>query len=488
MALRLACEASDVFAAVGAQSASLELETCAPRRPVSAMQIHGTADTNVPIAGGKGSGVANFSFSPPRKAAQTLASFQRTFRHSAQATAVVQDGIFTEANQAALAMLGYTDGTTFVGLRPDEISPQIQPDGTPSREKAALMIAEALETGNLKFDWEHLRADGTPVLIEVLLTAVADGDRIDLLTIWNDVTVKRQAEAALAAHQRTLEEQVTQRTADLSKLNEELQAILATADSGIALVRDQIVQACNPSLAQILLLPHDQLIGKSTRAFFLSDEAWTAEIDEANAVIANGRTYTSKRELARGDGSTVWVTLRATAIDPANLDRGSVWVLDDITNERAAAQQLAAARDFAEQAARLKSEFLAHMSHELRSPLNAILGFTELLLGSPLTPHQVDHLRKVQSAGRHLLMIINDVLDLSKVEAGKLRIEQTEFPLSQVLKSAVDTVAAAAADKDLELIVEVDPGLPPDFIGDPLRITQILMNYLTNALKFTRQR
>lgn len=421
-----------------------------------------------------------------RRLALSEERFRRTFRHSAQATAIIQDGYFTEANAAALRMLGYGDGETFVGLRPDQISPEFQPDGQRSRDKAALLIAEALEGGNIKFDWEHLRTDGSTALIEVMLTAVADGDRIDVFTLWNDVTVKRQAEAALSAYQRTLEEQVAQRTEDLSKLYEELQAILATADSGICLVRDRVIQTCNPSMAQLLLRPQEQLVGASTRVLFKSDEDWTEGVAEAYALIASGRTFTATRELTRGDGTTVWVSLRATAIDPADPARGTVWVMQDISNERAAAQNLAAARDLAEQAARLKSEFLAHMSHELRSPLNAILGFTELLLGTPLSPHQIDHIRKVQAAGRHLLMIINDVLDLSKVEAGKLRIERTEFLLSQSLKSAVDTVAAAAADKDLELIVDVDPAVPPRLVGDPLRITQILMNYLTNALKFTQ--
>lgn len=413
--------------------------------------------------------------------------FRRTFQHSAQATCVIQDGVFTEANTAALTLLGYPDWPGFVGLPPAQISPEFQPDGQRSTEKAALKIAEALEHGSAKFDWEHLRADGTPVLVEVLLTAVADGDRIDVFTLWNDITIKRQAEAALAEYHRTLEEQVAARTAELTALNAELAAILATADSGIALVRNRTIVSANPSLSRILLWPEAQLTGLSTRALFRSDEEWNDGVAEAYALIGAGQTYAIQRELLRGDGTTFWADIRARAIDPADPARGVVWVLNDISFERDATRKLAEARDIAEQAARLKSEFLSHMSHELRSPLNAILGFTELLLATPLTTHQTDHLRKVQSAGRHLLMIVNDVLDLSKVEAGKLRIEQTEFTLASVVKAAIDTVATTAAEKDLELIVEIDPKLPARLTGDPLRITQILMNYLSNALKFTHR-
>jgi two-component system sensor histidine kinase/response regulator len=419
--------------------------------------------------------------------AQSEERFRHTFQHSAQATCVIQDGIFAEANTAALTLLGYSDWPGFVGLPPAQISPEFQPDGQRSTEKAALKIAEALDHGSAKFDWEHLRADGTPVLVEVLLTAVADGDRIDVFTLWNDITIKRQAEAALAEYQRTLEDQVAARTAELTALNAELAAILATADSGIALVRNRTIVSANPSLSRILLWPEAQLTGLSTRALFRSDEEWNDGVADAYAMIGAGHTYAIQREILRGDGTTFWADIRARAINPADPARGIVWVIDDISFDRDATRKLAEARDIAEQAARLKSEFLAHMSHELRSPLNAILGFTELLLATPLTTHQNDHLRKVQSAGRHLLSIVNDVLDLSKVEAGKLRIEQTEFTLASVVKSAIDTVAATAAAKDLELIVEIDPKLPARLTGDPLRITQILMNYLSNALKFTHQ-
>lgn len=413
--------------------------------------------------------------------------FRRTFQHSAQATAVIQNGVFTEANPAALSMLGYDGLPGFTGLRPDEISPEFQPDGMRSSEKAALKIAEALEQGGAKFDWEHLRADGTPVLIEVLLTAVVDGDRIDVFTLWNDITVKRQAEAALAEYQRTLERQVALRTEELSRLNGELAAILTTADSGIALVRDRVILSANPSLARMLMWPQDQVQGMSTRVFFRSDEDWDRDIESTYSLIASGQTFSTERELVRGDGSTLWASLRATAIDPSDMSLGTVWVMHDITNERAAARKLSEARDIAEQAARLKSDFLARMSHELRSPLNAIIGFSELLQDTALDRHQKDHLDKVQAAARHLVMIINDVLDLSKVEAGKLRIETVPFYLVTAVKPAIDAVAPAAAEKGVELVVYVDPAVPQPLMGDPLRLTQILMNYLSNALKFTEK-
>jgi two-component system sensor histidine kinase/response regulator len=418
--------------------------------------------------------------------AQSEERFRRTFHHSAQATAVIRKGRFDEANAAALALLGYPEGSTFVGLTPEDISPERQPDGELSVEKAARLTRAVLQNGSLKFDWEHLRADGTPILFEVLLSAVSDGDQIEIYTLWNDITVKRRAEAALAAHQRTLEAQVALRTEELSRLNEELVTLFATAASGIALLHDGLIRSCNPSLSQLLLTPQEQLIGSPLAPIFRDEAEWTDFRDQAHAEMERGSIFSINSEIRRGDGSTLWVAIRANAIDPRNPGAGAVLVIDDISNAYLASRQLAAARDMAEQAAQLKSEFLAHMSHELRSPINAVLGFAELLMGTPLVDHQRDYLRKVQASGRHLLMIVNDVLDLSKVEAGKLHIEQTEFRLGAVVKAAIDTIAAACAEKGIELIVQTDPALPRQFIGDPLRITQILMNLLTNALKFTK--
>ena len=365
------------------------------------------------------------------------------------------------------------------------ISPKRQPDGEPSATKIDRISQQLRENGSVKFDWEYLRHDGTPILVEVMLSAMGTGEDVEIFALWHDITVKRQAEAALAAHQRTLEAQVARRTDELSRLNEELGTLLATAASGIALLQGDAIRTCNPSLSKLLLIPQDQLIGTSPALLFASEAEWRDLFDRATAEMARGGIFSANTEIRRGDGTTLWVTIRANAIHSERPDRGVVLVIDDITHEYIITRQLAAARDMAEQAARLKSDFLAHISHELRTPINAVLGFAELLLGTPMADHQRDYVRKVQASGRHLLMIINDVLDLSKVEAGKLNIEQTEFRLPAVLRAAVDTIAAAAADKGIELVVLTDPALPARFIGDPLRITQILMNLLTNALKFT---
>ncbi len=193
--------------------------------------------------------------------------------------------------------------------------------------------------------------------------------------------------------------------------------------------------------------------------------------------------------MRRGDGSWAWIRSigKLIGLDDDGRPLRLLGVHIDTTDSHEASAELANAKDAAIRANQAKSDFLATMSHEIRTPMNAIIGLAHLMTRTALSAKQQDFLRKIQGASQSLLAIINDILDFSKIEAGKLGIENIEFNLDEVVRSTVSLIAPKLNEKGLELLVERAPEVPADVVGDPLRISQVLMNLLSNAAKFTAE-
>ena len=164
---------------------------------------------------------------------------------------------------------------------------------------------------------------------------------------------------------------------------------------------------------------------------------------------------------------------------------GAIETLQDITERKLAEIALTEAKQVAESAANTKAEFLANMSHEIRTPMNAVIGLAHLLLKSELSAKQRDFVARIHNAGQMLLGLINDILDFSKIEAGRMQLEATEFVLDEVLDNVASVLLHRAQEKGLALQYLVEPEVPPRLVGDPLRLAQILINLIGNALKFT---
>jgi two-component system, sensor histidine kinase and response regulator len=318
------------------------------------------------------------------------------------------------------------------------------------------------------FNWRRLLQVGWPYLLGLL-------GLITFVLLWN-----RRLSVQIIERQRAEAEAQRQRSTLLALINAIPDPIWFKDAEGRYL---GINQAC----AELFGRTREEVQGKRDEDLLHPD--WAAIRTEHDLTALNWTgPYESEGWALYPDGRrVVFDTLRSTFYDDRGLLLGLVGVSRDITVRKQTEAELAKAKELAEEAARLKSDFLANMSHEIRTPMNAIIGMSHLALKTDLNPRQRDYLGKIQQAGQHLLGIINDILDFSKIEAGKLSIEHIDFDLQQVLENLASLIGDKVASKGLELVFNLDPELPKQLIGDPLRLGQILINYSNNAVKFTEQ-
>ena len=306
-----------------------------------------------------------------------------------------------------------------------------------------------------------------------------------ILAFRTAIIERRRAIDELGRHRQHLAELVETRTAELSLALNEQQTLFDAASAGIVLAKNRIIVRSNRHMDEMFGYAPGEQIGKPTRIWFPDDESYARTGQEILAQAALGETFVREQRVVRKDGSRFWAELSVRAIDPAAPEKGIVGIFEDITLRRAAAEEMVHARSLAEDAAQSKADFLANMSHEIRTPINAIIGMSHLALKTPLAPNQADYIRKIQGASQHLLGIINDILDISKLEAGKLLIEHIGFELNRVLDNVAALVAEKTASKNLELVIDIGSEVPRHLIGDPLRLSQVLINFIGNAVKFT---
>ncbi|MDR6918889.1 PAS domain S-box-containing protein [Pseudomonas sp. 3296] len=300
----------------------------------------------------------------------------------------------------------------------------------------------------------------------------------------------RQGQGRLCVAIRDL----TQSQADESRLreiHEQQEAIVTAAPYGIAMVRGMLIVQANSRMDELFGYQSGEQLQRSPLIWMghvMSADMLSVFQTGARETLDRGEIFQQQMQLCRKDGSIFWASVSARAVAPGYLSaRGSIWIIEDVTAQYVAADEMRKARQLAEDSARIKTEFLANMSHEIRTPMNAIIGMTFLTLRTELNARQRDYLNKVQSSSRHLLGVLDDILDFSKIDAGKLELEVRDFSLTQMLEDVLDQVRPVVATKRLDLQLSVDADVPERLSGDSLRLRQILLNFLTNAVKFTGQ-
>ncbi|MEZ4849879.1 MAG: response regulator [Bacteroidia bacterium] len=247
------------------------------------------------------------------------------------------------------------------------------------------------------------------------------------------------------------------------------------------------ILTCSSQILKILEKEPKETISLENYLLSIPKEDQKLVVQEIQQVLSSGGSFEVDHRIAFEDHREKFVNFRGKAIlDQSGNPRGLVGTIQDIT-ERKEIETLKQEKELVLKASRLRQEFLAKTSHEVRTPLNPILLLTNLLLESELTDYQREQLSVIKEAGETLLAVVNDILDISKIEAGKIDFVTSSFSINQVFAHIEDMMAQNAKEKNLKLIMSIDPLIPPKITGDHVRLNQILLNLVGNAIKFTRE-
>ncbi|MGV8985336.1 MAG: PAS domain S-box protein [Cypionkella sp.] len=414
-------------------------------------------------------------------------ALQRAIFNSANFSSIATDakGVIQIFNVGAERMLGYTAADVINKITPADISdPQelivrakslsaeLATAITPGFEALVFKASRGIED---IYELTYIRKDGSRLPAVVSVTALRDAQNVIIgyLLIGTDNTARKVVEEEQKkSDQRLRDQQFYTR----SLIESNIDAIMTTDPAGI-------ITDVNKQMEALTGSTRDELIGAPFKNCFTDPDRAEAGIK----LVLSEKSVTDYELTARArDGKETVVSYNATTFYDRNRTLQGVFAAArDVTERKRVELELNEARAVAESASQTKSDFLASMSHEIRTPMNAIMGIADLLAQTDLSAQQDKYVQIFRRAGDNLLNLINDILDLSKVEASQLELEQTNFVLSDQMDVVMEMVGARAKEKGLALSCEIESDVPNNVVGDPTRLRQVLMNLLGNAIKFT---
>ncbi|MDP3736023.1 MAG: PAS domain S-box protein, partial [Hyphomonadaceae bacterium] len=414
-------------------------------------------------------------------------ALQSAIFNSANFSSIATDanGVIQSFKVGAERMLGYPAAEVMNKITPadisdpqeliaraKELSVELVTSITPGFEALVFKASRGIED---IYELTYIRKDGSRFPAVVSVTALRDAQDIIIgyLLIGTDNTARKLVEA----EQKKLDQRLRdQQFYTRSLIESNIDAIITTDPSGI-------ITDVNKQMEALTDCTRDELIGAPFKKFFTDPERAEAAI---KLVLGEKKIADFELTARARDGKQTVVSYNAnTFYDRDRTLQGVFAAARDVTERKRVEIELKQAKAVAESASRTKSDFLASMSHEIRTPMNAIMGIADLLAKTELSREQHKYVQIFRRAGDNLLNLINDILDLSKVEASQLELERTGFSLIEHLEIVTEMVAARAREKGLTLVCEIAPNVPTDLVGDPTRLRQVLLNLLGNAIKFT---
>ncbi len=405
---------------------------------------------------------------------QNLRNSERKWRHILEnipqiGLAIDTSGKIVFANEYFLNLTGWSQeeilgANWFDTFIPDEISSDM-------KEVFSATIQLNHEQGYSAYDNEILAKDGTRLYISWanILTLNEEGGVEDVTCMGIDLTERKRAEAEI----------------ELAKI--EFETIFNTSQIGILMLKKgRFFHRGNQRLADILGYDSpDDMTGIDMRQIHLSEESYIDFGNRFYGKLKDEDQIQVEYQLCKKDGSSVWCNLSGKALNTKDLNTGVVWVIDDLGPRKQLELELEKTAADAEKANRSKSEFLANMSHEIRTPINGVMGMIQLLQQTALTDEQDEYASYAIKSTKRLTRLLSDILDLARVEAGRLNIDYEKILIRDLFDEINQLFQAVAKNKGLNLVFDVDSELPKTLLTDPIRIHQIISNILGNAIKFS---